>query len=226
MNKRFTICKLEEIKVQKVLKTEIERLLYILKLSGLSQTDFGASLGLSKSQMSHVISGRTKPSREVLVKIALKYNINLNWLISGKGYPQEEAETTVIELFNQEAAAGRGILIEDYPETSAIPVPQTLIHPHKPSGLKAVYVSGDSMIEEKIYDGDIVIFCPKLTSGDAVYVVSVGDSLLVKRVHFDRIKNTITLISANSCYPPRILTDDEAKNVKIEGKVIACLHRM
>jgi len=212
--------------MRKIIRNEIERLLYILELSGLSQTAFGASLGLSKSQMSHIISGRTKPSREVLVKIALKYKINLNWFISGQGCPQEESEITLVELINQEAAAGRGIFIEDYPETSAIPVPQTLIHPHKPSVLKAVYVSGDSMIEEKIHDGDIVIFCPKFTSGNAVYVVSVGDSLLVKRVHFDGIKKTITLISANSCYPPRILTDDEVENVKIEGKVIACLHRM
>jgi SOS-response transcriptional repressor LexA len=223
------------------MKTEIERFLYVFRQSGLSQAAFAASLGLSKSQMSHIISGRTKPSREVLEKLVLKYKINLNWLITGgdllpayahqeagfgQGYPQEESEYSFVELINQEAAAGKGVYIEDYPETSAIPVPQALIHPHKPSKLKAVFVSGDSMIGEKIHDGDIVIFCPQLTSGDAVYVVSLKDSLFVKRVHFDGVKNTITLISANSCYPPRVLTEDELENVKIEGKVIACLHRM
>jgi SOS-response transcriptional repressor LexA len=223
------------------MKTEIERFLYAFNQSGLSQTAFGASLGLSKSQMSHIISGRTKPSREVLEKLVLKYKINLNWLITGgnllsayahpaadfgQGYLQEESKCAFVELINQEAAAGKGIYIEEYPETSTIAVPQALIHPHKPSRLKAVFVSGDSMIEEKIFDGDIVIFCPQITSGNAVYVVSINDSLLVKRVHFDGIKNTITLISANSCYPPRVLTDDELESVKIEGKVIACLHKM
>jgi SOS-response transcriptional repressor LexA len=215
-----------ETKRKKVLENEIDRFLYILKLSGKSQTAFGVSLGLSKSQMSHIISGRTKPSHEVLDKLVLKYKINLNWLISGYGCPQEESETALVEFINQEAAAGRGIFIEDYPETSVISVPQALVHPHKPSGLKAVFVSGDSMTGEKIYDGDIVIFCPQLTSGDAVYVVSVGDSLFVKRIHFDGIKNNITLISANSCYPPRVLSEEELRNVKIEGRVIACLHRM
>jgi SOS-response transcriptional repressor LexA len=212
------------------MRNETDRFLYTLKQSGLSQTAFGASLGMSKSQMSHILSGRTRLSREVLEKLVQKYRVNLHWFITGeepsKGYPQEEPEYAFVELVNQEAAAGRGIYIEDYPETSAIPVPQALIHPHKPSRLKAVFVSGDSMIGEKIYDGDIVIFCPQLRSGDAVYVVSVKDSLLVKRVQFDGIKNAITLISANSCYPPRVLRDEELESVRIEGKVIACLHRM
>jgi len=208
------------------LKSEIERFLYICKQSGLTQAAFGSSLGLSKSQVSHIISGRTKPSREVLDKLIQKYDVNLNWFLSGQGYPQEKEETAFIELIDQEAAAGNGTYIEDYAETSSIPVPYVLIHPHKPSGLKAVYVSGDSMTGEKIYDGDIVIFCPHLTIGNAIYVVSVAGSLLVKRVDFDDINSTITLISANPCYPPRVLTSEELEHAKIEGRVIACLHRM
>jgi len=205
---------------------EIDRFLFIYKQSSLSQTEFGKSLGLSKSQVCHILSGRTKPSRDVLNKLNSEYGVNLNWFFSGQGRPQESQGIASIELINQEAAAGRGIQIEDYTEANSIPVPYSIIHPHKPSGLKAVYISGDSMTGEKIYDGDIVIFCPQLTSGDAVYVVSVGDSLIVKRLSFDRIKNTITLISANSCYPPRVLARKELENVKIEGRVIACLHRM
>ena len=208
------------------MKSEIERFLYICQQSGLSQTAFGLSLGLSKSQVSHIMSGRTKPSREVLDKLVEKYGVNLNWFLSGQGNPQEQLETAFVELIDQEAAAGKGIFIEDYPETSSIPVPQALIHPHKASGLKAVYVSGDSMTGEKIYNGDIVIFCPRLRSGDAVYVVSVGESLLVKRVDFDEADSTITLISANPYYPPRVLSGEELENVNIEGRVIACLHRM
>jgi SOS-response transcriptional repressor LexA len=82
------------------------------------------------------------------------------------------------------------------------------------------------MIDEKIYDGDIVIFCPQLVSGDAVYVVSVGNTLLVKRIAFDEINRSITLISANAAYPPRMISGEELENVKIEGRVVACLHRM
>jgi phage repressor protein C with HTH and peptisase S24 domain len=152
--------------------------------------------------------------------------VNLNWFLSGVGSPQEGEETALVELVNQEAAAGRGIFIDDYAETKVIPVPHVLTHPYNSAQLKAVFVSGDSMTGEKIYDGDIAIFYPQLTRGDAVYVVSVGDTLLVKRVDFDEVEKTITLISANPSYAPRIIAGKDLESVKIEGRVVACLHRM
>jgi SOS-response transcriptional repressor LexA len=211
---------------KKGLETESERFLFICQKSGLSQAAFGASLGLSRSQVSHILSGRTKPSREVLDKLVSLYGVNLNWFLSGVGTPQEAKETAFIDLVYQEAAAGKGITIEDYAEVSVISIPQALIRPYSPSKLKAVFVSGDSMIGEKIFDGDIVVFCPHLTTGTAVYVVSVGDTLLVKRVSFDKTSQSITLIGANPSYSSKVISRKDLGNVKIEGRVVACLHRM
>jgi SOS-response transcriptional repressor LexA len=211
---------------KKGLETEIERFLFICQKSGLSQAAFGASMGLSKSQVSHILSGRTKPSREVLDRLASRYGVNLNWLLSGVGTPWESKETASIELVHQEAAAGRGIAIENHTKVSVISIPQVLIRPYNPSKLKAVFVSGNSMIGEKIFDGDIVVFCPLLTTGAAVYVVSVGDTLLVKRISFDETSQSITLISANPSYSPKVISGKDLGNVKIEGRVVACLHRM
>jgi phage repressor protein C with HTH and peptisase S24 domain len=59
------------------------------------------------------------------------------------------------------------------------------------------------MSEEKINDGDIVIFHPGLTEGNGVYVVSVGNTLVVKRVDFDIQNRAVILISANPASPPR-----------------------
>jgi hypothetical protein len=50
--------------------------------------------------------------------------------------------------------------------------------------------------------------------------------LVVKRVDFDEIRKSITLISASPSYPPRVIAGQDLENVKIEGRVIACLHRM
>jgi SOS-response transcriptional repressor LexA len=121
-------------------------------------------------------------------------------------------------------ATGRRILIKEYVERSAIPVPRVLIRPYSASKLKAVFVSGDSMTDEKVFDGDIVIFCPQLVAGDAVYVVSVDNTLLVKRIAFNNISQSITLISTNNAYLPRVIGGEELKSVKIEGRVVACLH--
>jgi SOS-response transcriptional repressor LexA len=90
----------------------------------------------------------------------------------------------------------------------------------------AIYVSGDSMVDEKINDGDIVIFYPELKEGNAIYVVSIGNSLTVKRVDFDSINQAFTLISANPAYSPQYFSGPELETIRIAGRVIATIHRV
>ena len=92
--------------------SEANRFQLIRKKSGLSQTDFGKSLERSKSQISHILRGRTKLSRNVLTKLISEFGVNLNWLFSRQCCPQENQEIASVKLINQEAAAGRSILIE------------------------------------------------------------------------------------------------------------------
>ena len=137
-----------------------------------------------------------------------------------------ETETAEIELYDQETAADRGRDAEDYPEKGYFSIPYSLIRHHKPENLKAVYVSGDSMIDERISDGDIVVFNTRQTEGNGIYVVSVGSSLVVKRVDFDLSNKSIVLISANPAYEPRHYSGRELEGVKIEGRVVLAWHRV
>jgi SOS-response transcriptional repressor LexA len=83
------------------------------------------------------------------------------------------------------------------------------------------------MIDAQIFDGDYVLFDTSKKLGESIFVVSVGSTLLVKRVVVDELRKTKTLFSANVAadYPPRIFTGDECDEVQIEGKVIAWWHR-
>jgi SOS-response transcriptional repressor LexA len=47
------------------------------------------------------------------------------------------------------------------------------------------------MIDASIFDGDIAIFHPGLTEGSGIFVVSIGNALVVKRV--DPVSRTIVL---------------------------------
>ena len=207
------------------METEAERYLLIQEKSGLSKKDFAVSLGIGKEQGSQIGRGRYRPSRQVLENLVSIYNVNLTWFITGRGEPEGEPGGTAIELLELEAATGRGIEDEDYPDRRMIQVPYETIKPHRSQNLKAVYVSGDSMIDEKINDGDIVIFNSQQTEGNGIYVVSIGSTRLVKRVQFDEFENTIILISANTAYAPRIIKDDELEMFRIQGRVVSCLHR-
>jgi len=62
------------------------RVLEIIENKKLTPSRFADKIGVPRSTISHIISGRNKPSMELISKIAEKYpDINLDWLIKGKG---------------------------------------------------------------------------------------------------------------------------------------------
>ena len=205
---------------------EAERYNFIREKSGLSKKDFAESLGLSLSMNYQISSGRLKLPRELLERLSSIYKVNLHWFLTGTESSGLDDENVKIELYEQEAAAGHGREVEDYPEKTYFNIPYSLIQPHRPDNLKAVYVSGDSMIGEHINDGDIVIFNTKQKEGNGVYVVTVGNSLYVKRVNFEIANKAIVLISANPAYEPIRYSGNESDDINIAGRVVACYHKV
>ena len=205
---------------------ETKRFNFIREKSGLSKKDFADSLGLSLSMAYQISTGRIKLPRELLECLSSTYNVNLHWFLTGSGPSGLDQDTVEIELYEQEAAAGYGREIEECIEYQYFQVPYSLIRPHRPENLKAVHVSGDSMIDERINDGDIVFFNIKQTEGNGIYVVSVGNTLLVKRVDFDLANNALVLISANPAYEPRRYSGQELEDIKIVGRVVASYHKI
>jgi len=203
-----------------------ERYNLIREKSGLSKKDFAESLGLSFSMNYQISTGRIKPPRDVLERLASVHKVNLHWFLTGKGPYGLNSDIVEIELYEQEAAAGYGREVEDYIEKYFIPVLHDFLRPHNPENIKAVYVSGDSMIDEHIFDSDVVFFNIKLTEGNGIYVVSIGNTLLVKRVDFDLANQSITLISANRAYEPRRYSGYELEDIRIVGRVVSWLHKV
>ena len=53
----------------------------------ISQTNLAENIGVNKATISHIMSGRNKPSIEFLEKLLNNYSyLNANWLITGVGY--------------------------------------------------------------------------------------------------------------------------------------------
>ncbi|UCH14104.1 MAG: helix-turn-helix transcriptional regulator [Bacteroidales bacterium] len=62
------------------------RILKILNNEKLSATKFADIIGVQRSSISHIISGRNKPSFDFISKTINKFPyINAEWLINGKG---------------------------------------------------------------------------------------------------------------------------------------------
>lgn len=65
------------------MKSRIE---YIIRDKNLSSAKFAEILGVQKSNISHILTGRNKPSLEIFIKILEKFpDINGDWLSFGKG---------------------------------------------------------------------------------------------------------------------------------------------
>lgn len=61
-----------------------DRVRIVIKANNLSSAEFADRLGIKRSNLSHVLSGRNKPGIDFLSKIIEAYpNVNAAWLITG-----------------------------------------------------------------------------------------------------------------------------------------------
>ena len=89
----------------------LSRIKQIIEKEKLSSTQFATEIGVQRSALSHVLSGRNKPSLDFMMKIKNRYpEINLDWLMLGKG---KMIGTTGIK----EAVKSPVIKKEEYKET-------------------------------------------------------------------------------------------------------------
>ncbi len=87
----------------------------------------------------------------------------------------------------------------------------------------ALVCKGDSMINARINDGDIVFIRiqPVVENGEiaAVCIDGMDTTATLKRVYKDN--DSVTLVAENPKFPPLVFSKDEANKVRIIGKAIA-----
>ena len=61
-----------------------------MELESLKSSELADNIGVNRATISHILSGRNKPSIDFLQKLLHSYpDLNANWLITGIGYMQE-----------------------------------------------------------------------------------------------------------------------------------------
>jgi plasmid maintenance system antidote protein VapI len=122
-----------------------DRLLKIIKQYNLTSTRFADVLGVQRSGISHILSGRNQPSYDFIVKLMKQYpEINPDWLIMGNG---TIFRTAVKEKINIEPAL--------FDETASNKIQRTALEPPViPEGNKIKKVTDVTNMEQ------IVIFYP------------------------------------------------------------------
>ena len=63
----------------------IERIKIWMNKINISQTNLAENIGVNKATISHIMSGRNKPSIDFFIKLKEYYtDLDLNWIISGQ----------------------------------------------------------------------------------------------------------------------------------------------
>ena len=64
-----------------------------MEKKGLKSSGFADMIGVNRATISHILSGRNKPSIDFLEKLLHVYpELNANWLITGIGYMQTKKQ--------------------------------------------------------------------------------------------------------------------------------------
>jgi transcriptional regulator with XRE-family HTH domain len=89
----------------------IKRLQKIIDFYSLSAASFADKIGVQRSSISHILSGRNRPSLEFVMKVLSSFpEVNLYWLLNGTGtFPsqnesnfQDNIKTSASELMRKE----------------------------------------------------------------------------------------------------------------------------
>lgn len=190
---------------------------------------FATSCGLSKGYISMIENGRNPntgrpivPGMDSLSKLSIGLGLSVDELVAMLDDNQRISllPDNIIPMPNMRKipllgtiACGEPILaVENIDGDVDIPD-----HIHADFALRC---KGDSMINARIFDGDIVYIRqqPDVENSE-IAAVLIGDEATLKRVY--KAENQVTLMPANDTYPPMVYTGSQLDDIRILGKAVA-----
>ena len=92
----------------------VERFQELMHHQGLSSTQFADTVEVPRAVISHILSGRNKPSLEVVTKVASAFpEVSLGWLLLGEG--------DMLKPLAAPVASEKKIKIEEVPPSKVTP---------------------------------------------------------------------------------------------------------
>lgn len=189
---------------------------------GLNMKEAAKQLRLPYTTYVNYEKGLREPTSEVLIQIADFFETTIDYIVGRKTESGGELttvtniipmpETRKIPLVGA-IACGDPILAEENIE-EYVSIPKDL------AGDFALTCRGDSMINARIFDGDIVYIRQQETveNGEIAAVLIDGEATL-KRVRL--FPDHIILEPENPMYKPHSYWNEEMNNIRILGKAVA-----
>lgn len=184
-----------------------DQLKKLRKKAGLSQIELADALGIAKSSVSMYESGVRKPKYETIEQFADFFNVDIALLLETRN--PRPFFVPIIGL----VACGDPINVDENIE-EYVPLPKGVVADF------CLRCRGDSMINARINDGDLVYIRQQDDVDDGqIAAVRVGEEYTLKRVY--RRNDTLILRPANPMYEDIVYVGEEAADAHIVGLAVA-----
>lgn len=192
-----------------------------MSLNNVSQTDICNALKFKPSTFSDWVNAKTYPRIDKIEMLANYFGIEKSDLVEDKSNDDSDYINNIYKIdkiklpFLGSVACGEPIYADEDRE-SYIMV-GTDIHADF-----CLQCKGDSMINARIHDGDIVFVRKQdIVNNGEIAVVIIDDEATLKRFYYYKEQNMVILRPENNKYQDIVLTGEELEKVRVIGKAVA-----
>lgn len=210
-----------------------KRLKEAMQIRGINQTELCSLTGIPKSAMSQYLSGTFKPKQQRTYLIAKALNVNEAWLMGYDDISMETIKKPTEPLTELTAQFDniRPVQLKRFPMLGEIACGEPIwadedheSHVMADMDIQADFclrAKGDSMINARIYDGDIVFIkeMPIVENGDIAAVI-IDNEATLKRFYYDKENNYLQLIAENPLYKPLVYRNEQLDEIRVLGKAV------
>lgn len=207
-----------------------DRIKSLRKSKGYNMRQMASALNLPYTTYVNYEKGAREPNSEQLILISKYFGVSIDYLMGRTDVPfTEETSENIFEKYPN---------IQPLPEMRKVPLLGAVacgepIYREEdewislPNDIKADFClrcQGDSMIDARINDGDIVFIksCPEVENGQ-IAAVSIDNEVTLKRVFYYPEKNRLVLYPENKAYEPFVYMNEELNDIRILGRAVMFL---
>ena len=209
-------------------------LTYYMSINGIDRNTLCEALGLKYSTVSEWLSAKKYPRIDKIEILADYFNIEKSDLIEDKRANRKNIELRAVDPFDELYSKYdniKPIKMKRFPMLGEIACGEPVFADEdKEHYIMAdmdinadfcLTAKGDSMINARIYEGDIVFIkeMPMVENGEIAAVI-IEDEATLKRVYYYKEDNLLQLVAENPKYKPLVYQNEDLDHIRILGKAV------